>query len=411
MNPSARNRIARPAAAALLTCAAGTVASLTVPGSGDYQAHGAVSGDNAGPALLALAHGRLGSFPSHQPLMGLNSLILRLPFVATGSALGAGELTLYRLGVLACLLPCALFAAWLIAERSSPGPIAAAGLAGAVMLLSPVTSNALSLGHPEELLAATAAAAATLAAARGRPGWAGLLLGVAIGTKAWALIGVLPVAVAAPAGRRRALSVAAGTALLLLAPPLLADPRAFAAAGRSLGETHLVNAISGWWPFSTRPAELPAGAPLVGILPSGLTKSSALAIGLSAALLLAGLVWRAAAARRRHADALALLALLALLRCLVDPGPVEYYYAPLLVALAAWEAAVLGRPPVAALFTLAAVSLTFRVAGHLDAAALNAVSLGWAAALGGYLVTRTQRGPLAAGQLMPQAASSAADNA
>ena len=112
----------RRSPAGLLTAGALAVASLSVQGSGDYQTHGAVSGDNAGPALLALAHGQLGTFASHQPLMGLSSLIVRAPFVALGSAIGASGLTGYRLGVLACLLPCALFLAWAIAKRSSPGP-------------------------------------------------------------------------------------------------------------------------------------------------------------------------------------------------------------------------------------------------------------------------------------------------
>ena len=400
--------------AGLLTAGAVAVASLSVQGSGDYQTHGAVSGDNAGPALLALAHGQLGTFASHQPLMGLSSLIVRAPFVALGSAIGASGLTGYRLGVLACLLPCALFLAWAIAKRSSPGPIAGAALAAALVLLSPVSNNALSSGHPEELLAAVAVVAATLAAMGGRSTWAGVLLGLAIGTKEWAVIGVLPVLVAVPDRRRLVCAVAGATALLLLAPPVLADPHAFSAASRSLGDTHLVNAISGWWPVSSRPADIPAGAPLVGVLPGSLEKSSALAIGFVASVAIAVALWRVAAARGLRTDPLALLALLALLRCLIDPGPVEYYYAPLVIVLAIWETAVLERLPIVAVCTLAAVTLTFRAAGHLGAAELNALSLGWAAILGGYLASRIVRarhavGPAASG--LAQAPSCAADNA
>ncbi len=401
-------------AAGLLTAGAAAVAALSVQGSGDYQAHGAVSGDNAGPALLALAHGQLGTFAGHQPLMGLSSLIIRAPFVAAGSAVGAGELTGYRLGVLACLLPCALFAAWMIVKRSSPGPIAGGVAAAALVLLSPISSNALSSGHPEELLAAIAVVAATLAAMRGRPAWAGLLLGVAIGTKEWAVIGVLPVLVAVPDRRRLVCAIAGATALSLLAPPVLADPHAFSAASRSLGDTHLVNAISGWWPLSSRPADIPTGAPLVGVLPASLEKSSALAIGFIASLMVAIGLWRAAAARGVRTDPLALLALLALLRCLIDPGPVEYYYAPLVIVLAIWEAAELGRLPIVAVCTLAAVSLTFRAAGHVGAAELNGLSLGWAAILGGYLAARILRSRPAAGpaaSTLAQAPSYAADNA
>ena len=195
---------------------------------------------------------------------------------------------------------------------------------------------------------------------------------------------------------------------------MLANPHAFSAASRSLGDTHLVNAISGWWPVSSRPADIPAGAPLVGVLPGSLEKSSALAIGFVASLAIAVALWRVAAARGARTDPLALLALLALLRCLIDPGPVEYYYAPLVIVLAIWETAVLERLPIVAVCTLAAVTLTFRAAGHLGAAELNALSLGWAAILGGYLASRIVRsrhavGPAASG--LAQAPSCAADNA
>jgi Glycosyltransferase family 87 len=401
-------------AAGLLTAGAAAVASLSVQGSGDYQAHGAVSGDNAGPSLLALAHGQLGTLASHQPLMGLSSLIVRAPFLALGSAIGASGLTGYRLGVLACLLPCALFLAWVIAERSSPGLTAGATLAAALVLLSPVSGNALSSGHPEELLTAVAVVAATLAAMRGRSASAGVLLGLAIGTKEWGVIGVLPVLIAVPDRRRLVCVVTGATALLLLAPPVLANPHAFAAASRSLGDTHLVNAISGWWPVSSRPADIPAGAPLVGVLPGSLDKSSALAIGFVASVAIAMGLWRVAAARGVRTDPLALLALLALLRCLIDPGPVEYYYAPLVIVLAIWEAAVLERLPIVAVCTLAAVSLTFRAAGHLGAGELNALSLGWAAILGGYLASRIVRARHSVDPAAPalaQAPSCAADNA
>ncbi len=401
-------------AAGLLTTCAAAVASLSVQGSGDYQAHGAVSGDNAGPSLLALAHGQLGTFASHQPLMGLSSLIVRAPFVALGSAIGASGLTGYRLGALACLLPCALFLAWVIAERSSPGLTAGATLAAALVLLAPVSGNALSSGHPEELLAAVAVVAATLAAMRGRSASAGVLLGLAIGTKQWAVIGVLPVLIAVPDRRRLVCAVTGATALLLLAPPVLANPHAFAGASRSLGDTHLVNAISGWWPVNSRPADIPAGARLVGVLPGSLDKSSALAIGFVASVAIAMGLWRVAAARGVRTDPLALLALLALLRCLIDPGPVEYYYAPLVIVLAIWEATVLERLPIVAVCTLAAVSLTFRAAGHLGAGELNALSLGWAAILGGYLASRAVRARHAVDPAAPalaQAPSCAADNA
>src|SRR5947209_1457831 len=91
-----RGWLIAPAAAAFGTCALALGATLSVGGTGDYAVRGAVSGDNAGPALAALAHGDLAGFSQRQPLMGLTSLLLRLPFAAAGSALGAGQLTIYR---------------------------------------------------------------------------------------------------------------------------------------------------------------------------------------------------------------------------------------------------------------------------------------------------------------------------
>jgi hypothetical protein len=373
--------------------------ALSASGSGDYSVDSAVSGDNAGPALQALAHGDLGGFARHQPLMGLTSLLVRLPISAVGNALGAGEPTVYRLGALACFLPCALFAAWLILERcSTAAGLLSAALAAYVLLAAPTTASAVNAGHPEELLAAALATAAVLAAIRQQPGWAGVLLGISIATKEWTVIAALPVLTALSARRVRAAVISAASALVLLAPPVLADPAAFARASRSLGATHLVNALSAWWPLSFRPAGLPAGAPLAGILPLQLTKSSALAIVLALALGLSALGWARARDRGPGGDSMALLALLGLVRCLGDPGPVEYYYLALLVPLAVWETMLRQRLPLATAAALAAVSLTFESATRLGANELNLITLGWGLALGAYLAARAfdlKRAPVA----------------
>ncbi len=57
--------------------------------------------------------------------------------------------------------------------------------------------------------------------------------------------------------------------------------------------------------------------------------------------------WRAGHDRPRE-DALALFALLALERCLLDPWNMGYYHLPLVLALVAWETEK-RRPPVIAL--------------------------------------------------------------
>ena len=62
---------------------------------------------------------------------------------------------------------------------------------------------------------------------------------------------------------------------------------------------------------------------------------------------------------RPREDALALFALLALERCLLDPWNLGYYHLPLVLALVAWETEK-RRPPVIALSVTVALWLTFK---------------------------------------------------
>src|SRR5579864_6178090 len=89
--------------------ALGLVAAVafSVSSSGDYSVAGLISGDNAAPGIDALLHGSVTGYLAHQPLMGLTTVLLRLPFAALASVAGGGELTIYRLGVFACMVPLA----------------------------------------------------------------------------------------------------------------------------------------------------------------------------------------------------------------------------------------------------------------------------------------------------------------
>ncbi len=394
--PTATGTAAIAAAAvapALAAAAAAALAAIAVlaagSATGDYVAHGAVGADNAAPAVAALAGGHLARFAAAQPVMGLTSLILRSPVQALGQALGAGPTILYRLGAFACVLATALLLLTLVPGRTRRER-AGLLLALAIVLLGPAGRAALRSGHPEELLAAALATAAVVQALRGRPQLAGVLLAAAIGTKAWATIAALPVLLALPSARprRRAAVIGAAGGLLLTLPPVIADPAAFRRASQALGHTHLVNALSAWWPLSAHPAWISARLPLAGALPLQLTKSSALALGLLLAAPLAALGWRHARRRDHALDALALLALLGLFRCLADPGPVEYYYVALLVPLAVHEAH--GRPgrPLLTALAGALVALTFGPGLTLGAGLLIALSLGWGVALAAILCVR-----------------------
>ena len=93
-------------------------------------------------------------------------------------------------------------------------------------------------------------------------------------------------------------------------------------------------------------------------------------------------------------DALGLLALLFLLRCVLDPVDNAYYHAPFLLALVAWEA-LRREAPLASALAVAGLWLVFsRVAPHHGAALTNglylAVALSFAAYLGVSLFRRSE---------------------
>jgi hypothetical protein len=385
------------------------VASFTLglTTSGDYAAHSPVNGDNAGPAIDALVHGHLATMASQQPLMGLTSLILRAPFAALGGALGAGPGLVYGLGALACLLPLILLGGWMVGR---PVPLErrfGALIAAGIIVAGPATVEAVRVGHPEELLAAVLATAAVLAAVRGRPGWAWALLGMAVGTKQWALLAAPCVVLALP-DRRIAVAVKAGAPALALSATLpLADPAAFTRAAASVGSVRFANPFGLWWPFGTRIAATghSAFAPTAHLLPFGLPRSQAAAVGLVVVIAAFWLYRSRSAERKLTIDPLALLALLGLVRCVTDPDPLQYYFVALLIPLAVWETVVLGRLPLltaAATGTVAILargSATLGVGGgaHLTPGVLSALSISCSVVLGAYLARRAARGPVLGG--------------
>jgi hypothetical protein len=70
-------------------------------------------------------------------------------------------------------------------------------------------------------------------------------------------------------------------------------------------------------------------------------------------------LWRA---KRPRADALGLLTLLFLLRCLLDPWDNVYYQLPFLIALLVWEVRAHGRAPLLSLAMTLVVWVTFVLA-------------------------------------------------
>jgi hypothetical protein len=374
---------------AIFACAITTAIALSTGSTGDYVVHGSVGGDNAGPAIDALMHGDLAGYVTHQPAIGLTSLVLRVPFAGIASWVGGGGLLTYRLGAAACLLSLGIFAAWLTAGRRIATRGWLPGLAGAaLLLLSPAVRDAVQSGHPEDVLAGVLAAGAAIAATRGHPRWAAIMLGLAVGAKPWAVIAVPPVLVAVPGQRMPTLNIAGGLALLLTAIAPVADPEAFMRSLRVEGAAHVINAFSIWWPLSS-PIHLPYGMSTEArVLPLGIPRAVSSMAGLAVACVLLVLTRGYARRSGRGCDPLALLALLGVLRCAIDSTNLEYYYVAALVPLVAWEVLSVGRLPLISALATLAVGLIPTASYNVAPAVLCAASITGTVALVWYLTHR-----------------------
>jgi hypothetical protein len=363
--------------------------SAVVPAIGDY-------GHDAAAPLEQLARGDIGAFLADQPLMGLVSLLLRAPVVAIVRLFDTDLLTEYRAGAVPCVLAGALLGVVLARRMAARG--AATPLQAAVVVLlaaaGPVTYDSLLYGHPEEPLGAALCGAALLVARDARPVLGGVLLGLAIATKQWAIMAFLPVVLAAPEARIRLGAVAVGVATLLTIPPMLADlgdymamQKGAAGAGGGVSPQNL------WWPFSpTRTIEVFDGVAWVTVedrwLPGALMRIPHPLLVL-AGFAAAGLYWLRERGGRRSLDPLALLALVFLLRCMLDPLSNVYYHAPFLFALLAWEAERRRGIPLLTVLASAALWLTWNtVAPWNEPALTNAVYLAWALPMAALLVSR-----------------------
>jgi len=337
----------RLAAAALAAVAALAFLGLTGFAFSDYETE-------AAPAFAALAAGDLVAFLERCPAYG-GALVLRAPVALATDWLGGGELAIYRAVALPCLLAAAALGVWLARRAPRYGWLALAGCAA-----NPVTLRALEIGHPEELLGGTLCVAAVLVAARGRGAWAGVLLGLAVATKAWGVLAAGPVLLALPAGTRlRALAAAglAGGAVLL--PLWLTGP----AGGHAVATGSVIfQPWQVWWWLGDTGSVVLGGDGLPK--PDGWRTPPAWLSplahpGIAALVVPASLGW-ALARRPRGDDLLLLLAILLLARCVLDPWNTVYYGLPCLLALTAWE--VLrrpDRPPVLALGATVATWATF----------------------------------------------------
>jgi hypothetical protein len=259
------------------------------------------------PSYVALAHGHVLDFFRLLPAYG-GSVVLRTPFAILPALWGGSQRAIYFASAVPCMLADVGFCLWLAAQPrrrgSSPGsrllPIGCC-------IVSPIVLIALFGGHPEEILGAVLCVAAVVAAADGRAGWAGLLAGIAVANKPWALVAVPVVVVALPAGRRRALLFSAVGASAVLLPMFAARDHGVSVVANGSGIGSIFNPTQFFWWFGHRAWIAQEARPVI----------------IAVSIVLAVLWWarrvpqQSKAARER--EALLLLALVLLLRAALDP--------------------------------------------------------------------------------------------
>jgi hypothetical protein len=351
--------------------------------TGDYPVE-------AGPSIDALVHGRLHEFLASRPLMGPLSLILRAPFAALSLITGGGGArdsyeNAYRFGVFPCVLAAGVFGIFLAraALRRGVSSYIAWG-ACALVVVNPVSLKAVTYGHPEEILCAALLAGAMLAALEHRDGWAAVLALAALLTKQWAFLGLVPVAAAMSPQRLRKYGLIVAAVVVAAAIPLLiADASSFIALNRQLLDTSTadVTPASAWWlllpPSPNGGGVLHATPAWLGTLGHPIVIAVCLAVGLALAPSL-----RRDPLRR----AFALLALVLLLRAMLDPVNNSYYHVPFFIALVAADA--LDRRYIATLMALAGFIVVIDVQRWPTVQA--AFYLIWAVGFAAYLFARAR---------------------
>ena len=366
----------------------------------------------AQPAVHALVSGHFAEFVRLAPVYG-GSLVLRAPFVLSTGIWGGGELAVYRMLALPCLLASALLGTYLVMRMRALGASTLArAVALGVCVANPVTLRALEWGHAEELLAGCLCVAAVVIAAKPTPGrgralGAGVLLGLAIASKQTALLAAGPVLAVLPARRRWLCAAAAAACAGAVFAPLIAySAGSFADSTRAVAQTSatIFQPQQLWWFFGHHGHLVHGlfGAPKPGYR-TGPAWTAAISHPLIVALGAALAVSLMVRARRRERlaggalpleQALLALALVLLLRCVLDTWDTAYYPLPFLLALLAWEALTQAqRPPLLALLasTLAWASFQW-LPLHVSPDAESALFLAWTLPLAGWLGVRLLRG-------------------
>jgi hypothetical protein len=312
----------------------------------------------AWPAYAALGHGHVLEFLKLGPIY-VGSLVLRAPFALIASALGGGRRAVYVASALPCMIAATALCTWLAAQPRRRGGIGWASRVVPIVccVINPVVLVALFGGHPEEVLGAALCVGAVILAVKERAGWAGVLVGLAVANKTWAVVAVPVVIAAMPASRRRALLVAGLAAGAVLLPIAIATHQHGVSA--NVASTQIGTIFN--------PSQL-----LWWFGPHSWLANHAREVIVFAAIGCAAL-WNVRQVGDRDAsdklpDALLLLALVFLLRAALDPWDNLYYHVPFLFALVAYEVSA-GRPPILTVFYTVALNIVATINGvpHMSA--------------------------------------------
>jgi hypothetical protein len=264
-----------------------------------------------------------------------------------------------------CLLGAAALGLIIYNQLARQGRTRAGWLALALCVANPITLRALEIGHPEELLGGVLCVAAVLAAIRDRPVWAGLLLGLAVANKEWAVLAIPPVAFALRTGRWRAATVATATAALVLAPLALHGSSGISTArgiAASSGAGFTPQQL--WWFLGTHGRVIGVNGLMPGyrVPPAWLVPIGHLAV-VAAGFGASAVWWVIRRGRSTPYEPLLLLAFVMLMRCVIDPWNILYYALPFLMALVAWEGVGQARAPLGTLTVTLALWVAWELMG------------------------------------------------
>ena len=340
--------------------------------------------EDAGPAIDALIHLRIHDFLAARPAMGPLSLLLRAPFAALSRLTeGADPERLYndayRFGVFPCVVASGLLGMWLarIARERGLPAIFQFGV-GALCVVNPVSLRAIEVGHPEEILGAVLVVAAVVAGMRRHPWWAVALLAMAIANKQWALVAIVPVALTlAPRQIVRAAVIGVAIGLALFVPIVIVDAHNVWEVTRNMANIDGASFLPAniWWRF----VALPSQDFTVGGWLAVVAHPLIIVMGFAVPLLLMGRVKEDLEGRL-----LPLLALVLLLRCMLDPVTNLYYHVPFFLALVAAD--TFAGSLIATLVATVALLLTNRLGSSV--ASVNFVYLCWSIPFAAYLTGR-----------------------